>query len=58
MHRTYELYARRGSGRGEFRVVTCHEHEVMHHAQEMLEDESVEEVEVRESGQALFTLAK
>ena len=58
MQRTYELYARRRDQAGEFRVVTCHEHALVFHAQELLAQEGVQEVEVREGGQPLFTLVK
>lgn len=58
MHRTYELYGRRQDDRGSFRIVTCHEAEIVRHAQDMLDMEGVDEVEVREGGRPLFTLVK
>lgn len=58
MQRTYELYAHRLGERVRFRPVTCHEHEVMRHAQDLIETEAVDEVEVREGGRVLFTVVK
>lgn len=55
MHRTYELYFRRDET-VTFHPLTCRPHEVVPRAAALLDDNGAEEVEVREAGQALFTL--
>jgi len=58
MHRAFELYVRFAVGGGRFTVVSCDDGEIMAHVQVLLEDPDAAEVEVREAGQVLFTVAR
>ena len=58
MHRTFELYLRYAAGGGRFTIVGCADEEIMAHVHKLLEQDGAEEVEVREAGQVLFTVAR
>jgi hypothetical protein len=58
MHRTYEFHVRGPDGEGQWRVVTCPAEQVMERARQLLEEPEAAEVEVREAGRHLFTMAR
>ena len=58
MHRTYEMYVRYEDRTERFQAVTCQAHEALSEARRLLAEDRVAEIEVREAGEVVLTLAK